>query len=90
MATKKEDTAAAAVEVKDPMERIPYKLPRQPGLDEVVYVSVNDYSCTFKRGEKVMIPRFVAEELDRSEAAKEAFDNKRDQLIEQAESKSGL
>ena len=91
MATKKTTAPAEeAIEeiqeeaVYDPWERVPVKLPRVSGGEEIVYVSVNDYSCTIPRGKTVEVPRFIKEELDRSEAAKEALDAKMDELLSQS------
>lgn len=69
MATAKK--GATTMEVK-PEDRVPVKLPRLDGNgDEQVYVSVNDYSCIIPRGQTVMVPKFVADEIERSEAAKD-------------------
>ena len=90
MATKKTTAPAEEVaeeileeEVYDPYERVPVKLNRESGSDEVVYVSVNDYSCTIPRGKTVMVPRFIKEEIDRSEAAKEALHLTEENLMNQ-------
>ena len=90
MATKKAAAPAEeAIEeiqeeaVYDPYERVPVKLNRESGADEVVYVSVNDYSCTIPRGKTVMVPRFIKEEIDRSEAAKEALHLTEESLMNQ-------
>ena len=89
MATKKttapaeENEEAQEEEIYDPWERVPVKLNRESGADEVVYVSVNDYSCTIPRGKTVMVPRFIKEEIDRSEAAKEALHLTEESLMNQ-------
>jgi len=90
MATKKttapaEETVEEIEEeaVYDPYERVPVKLPRVSGADEIVYVSVNEYSCTIPRGKTVMVPRFIKEEVDRSEAAKEALHATEESLMNQ-------
>ena len=76
MATTKKAVEEAAVEPiteLDPWEKVKYKLPRLGTNDMDVYVSVNDYTCIIPRGKTVEIPRCVVAELERSEAAKEAF-----------------
>ena len=49
------------------------KLPRLPGCDDYVYVSVNNVGYSIKRGEATRVPDFIAAEVERSEAAREAF-----------------
>ena len=68
----------------NPMEKVEVKLQRESGKDEMVYVSVNDYSCIIPRGKTVMVPRFIKDELDRSEAAKEALAETTEKLLEQS------
>ena len=51
------------------VKKVRIKLPVERGRDTDVYVSVNDYSCVIKRGEKVEVPWFVAEALRDSEDA---------------------
>ena len=74
--TEAEATAAAAG-----VEKVKVKLPRTSGTESQVYVSVNDYSCVIPRGVEVEVPVFVKEELDRAEAAREAFLFKSDELL---------
>jgi len=52
----------------DPMEYIPYKLPRDPRKknDRGVYVGVNKLRLFVPYAQTVMIPRCVAEVLDHS------------------------
>lgn len=52
-------------------ERVPLKLPRIDGGNESEYVSVNDYSCIIPRGVQVLVPKFVYDEVMRSETAKD-------------------
>lgn len=87
MATTKNTAPEAAVSAApDPFERVSIKLPRESGKDEYQYVSVNDYTANIKRGETVKVPRFVADELNRSEHAEEIFHGTVDRLLEQARS----
>ena len=39
------------------------RLPKLKADQEVVFVSVNDYTCIIKRGVEVEVPAFVAEVL---------------------------
>lgn len=94
MATAKKTTAPAEAEVEEiqveepvvinPYEKVACKLPRIPGRDDPVYVSVNDYSATIPRGKTVMIPRYVKEEVDRAEAALDAQLRRVEDLLEQS------
>ena len=94
MATKKTTTEDVIEEVQadlpvgpapvNPWEKVEVKLPRESGKDEMVYVSVNEYSCIIPRGKSVMVPRFIKEELDRSAAAVEAMAETTEKLLEQS------
>ena len=65
MATKK------AVNPAEDNGLVTVKLPRESGADEFVYVSVNNIGYSIKRGEAIKVPQCVAQEIRRSEAAKE-------------------
>ena len=91
MATKKTTAPAEeAIEeieeavVYDPWEKVPVKINKESGTDEQLYVSVNDYSCIIPKGKTVMVPRCVKEEIERSQAAKEALDATVEDLLNQA------
>lgn len=78
---KKTVDAVTVNKAPDPFERVTVKLPKDSGKDEYAYVSVNDYSATIKRGATVEVPRYVADELKRSEAAQDAFDATSERLL---------
>lgn len=63
-------------------ERVPVVLPLNPGNpeDQTLFVSVNDYSAQIKRGEEVMVPRYVAEVIKQSQEADMAAFRKRMQM----------
>ena len=66
--TKKGKAAEIPENTVDPMEYIPYKLPRDPRKknDRGVYVGVNKLRLFVPYAQTVMIPRCVAEVLDHS------------------------
>ena len=68
----------------DPWEKVELKIGRDGAQEEMIYISVNDYSCTVPRGKTVMVPRFIKEEWERSQAAKEALAEREEQLLENA------
>ena len=70
---KVEKTAKAITKAKNPMEKIPYTLRRDPRRqDKGLYVSVNQLRVFVPYGQQVMIPRCIAEIIDRSLAQDEA------------------
>ena len=80
MATAKTTTAKPAEPKKDEnafwMERVPVMLPYNTGNpeDQTEFVSVGNYTAQLLRGQTVMVPRYVARELERAEHDKmEAF-----------------
>lgn len=61
--------AAAAAQVPDPEEKVPVRLFKDNGrYKDDVMVAVNGRAFQIKRGETVMVPRYVAEVLERSMA----------------------
>lgn len=62
MATKK-DIEETKIDMN---ERIEYELPLDMAHTDDVFVSVNDYTAHIKRGEPVMLPRYVVEVLEQS------------------------
>ena len=68
----------------DPWEKVELKIGRDGAQEEMIYISVNDYSCTVPRGKTVMVPRFIKEEWERSQAAKEALAEREEQLLDQS------
>ena len=80
MAAKK--PAAAAKE--DETGFVTVKLPREAGADDIVYVSVNSVGYAIKRGEAIKVPKAVANEIRRSERAKEKLWETKDSYLEAA------
>lgn len=77
MATTK-STATANAE-----ERVEVFIPRgQANEDPNFYVSVNDYRATLPRSKKSMVPKFVADEINRSFEAQEALDRRVEEMLE--------
>lgn len=68
----------------NPWEKVELKIPRGSSQEEMIYISVNDYSCTIPKGKSVMVPRFIKEEWERSEAAKDALNARTEELLELA------
>ena len=58
--------AEAKTSVTD-TETVVIKLPRYPGAEDPVFVRVNDYTCTIKRGVNVEVPDYVAAVLENQE-----------------------
>lgn len=81
MATTKKP-AAAAKENEEGFVTV--KLPREAGADEIVYVSVNSIGYAIKRGEPIKVPKAVANEIRRSERAKEKLWATKDSYLEAA------
>lgn len=87
MATKKENTAQAAVApeqaVTTPEENnstpesgpkmVKIRIPRTKPGQEDVFVSVNNYNCIVKRGVEVEVPDYVAEVLRHQEEMMETI-----------------
>lgn len=68
--------AQAAPPDPDPEEKVPVHLFKDNGkYKDDVFVAVNGRSFQIKRGETVMVPRFVAEILDQSMAQDQATAN---------------
>lgn len=62
-------------------ERVPYRLFRDSGkYSEPVFAGVNGKTFLIPRGKTVMIPRYVAQALDDSEALKNEAASKSDQM----------
>lgn len=55
------------------------------GDEPNVFVSVNGVNYLLPRGKKSLVPREVAEELSRSQAAQEALDKRIEKLLEEQE-----
>lgn len=69
MATK--STNAPVIKDED---RVEVFIPRgSSGDDPDLYVSVNEYTALLPRGQKSRVPKFVAEEILRAQAAEERF-----------------
>lgn len=74
MASEKKKIETAEAAVLDPNERVEVFIPRgEKNGDPNLYVSVNDYTALLPRGQKSMVPRFVADEIRRADEAKNDF-----------------
>lgn len=68
--------AAAATPAEDPEEKVPFFLFKDNDkYKDDVFVAVNGRSFQIKRGETVMVPRYVAEILEQSMAQDQATAN---------------
>lgn len=64
-------------------ERVEVFIPRgQANDDPNFYVSVNGYSALLPKGQRSMVPKFAAEEIERSVRAQEALDRKMEAMLE--------
>ena len=67
-----EETETVAVE--DPNEKVTIRVARiHPKEDPNLFVGINGKNYIIPRGKAVKVPRFVKEEIDRSEKAKDRF-----------------
>ena len=85
MATEKK-TEAAAEKLPDPTEAAAEKLPDPYELEEIfipragakedpnLFVSVNGKNFLIPKGKKSKVPRYIADEIRRSERARDAFE----------------
>lgn len=65
---------AETVAVEDPNEKVTIRVPRiHPKEDPNLFVGINGKNYIIPRGKAVKVPRFVKEEIDRSEKAKDRF-----------------
>lgn len=77
MATKNTATAA------ENEDRVEVFIPRgQANDDPNFFVSVNCTNYLLPRGKKSLVPKFVAEEIERSFAAQEALDKRMEEMLE--------
>lgn len=87
MAEKK--TTAPAAETpetkEDPWERIPFYIDRVDGQEDQEYLSVNGKNFVVPRGVRVMIPRCIVAECERSKKMKQKQYERRDKLIAESE-----
>lgn len=62
------------VAVEDPNEKVTIRVPRiHPKEDPNLFVGINGKNYIIPRGKAVKVPRFVKEEIERSEKAKDRF-----------------
>lgn len=60
--------------VEDPNEKVTIRVPRiHPKEDPNLFVGINGKNYIIPRGKAVKVPRFVKEEIERSEKAKDRF-----------------
>lgn len=78
MATSSKAKETAVVDEHE--GKVPVRLPRISGEDTYVYVCVNNTGYSIKRGETTYVEPYIAEEIERSEAAREAFFKKSDAM----------
>lgn len=82
MATEKKKTEAAAEKTEAAAEKLPdpYELeeifiPRAGAKEDPnLFVSVNGKNFLIPKGKKSKVPRYIADEIRRSERAREAFE----------------
>ena len=78
------ETAAAAESIRV-QERVSISIPRAQGNEEPnLFVSVNGYNCLLPKGKASLVPRAVAEEIERSVRAQRKLDDTMDALKEAA------
>lgn len=74
MATKKiEEAEKQEVATPDEDGRVAVFVPRGNPDDPGLWVSVNDYAAVLPRGKTSMVPKFVADEIERARKAEDAF-----------------
>ena len=67
-------TDVEEVETEDPNEKVTIRVPRiHPKEDPNLFVGINGKNYIIPRGKAVKVPRFVKEEIERSEKAKDRF-----------------
>lgn len=72
--TEAETTEIAEVTDYDPNEKVTVRVPRiHPKEDPNLFVGVNGKNYIIPRGKAVQVPRFVKDEIERSERAKDRF-----------------
>ena len=83
--TKDQTEKPKKAAMPDPWERVAVTLPR-PGdrEDPNLVVGINGVNFILPRGKKSMVPRCVAMEIERSEAAKDRYNEKSDKLLAKA------
>lgn len=66
----------------DPWERVEVTLPRAGDREDPnMIVGINGVNYILPRGKKSMVPRCVAMEIERSEKAKDRFNEKSEELL---------
>ena len=61
--------------IKDPIkEMVDVYVPKIPGEDASLFVSLNGYTCLVPRGKNTKVPKPIADIIHRSEKAKEEAD----------------
>lgn len=92
MATKKKtedellEVEAVATEEYDPYEKVEIRVPRGGANDEAnLFISINCVNYLIPKGKTSMVPRCVADEYERMQAAEEQFYAKMDELVKQGE-----
>jgi len=89
--TKNKTQSAAKVEQEikgmglDPTDRVEIRIPKGREHDEPdLFVSVNGINYLLPKGKVSVVPRFIADEIQRSWEAQEMLDENKDELLEAA------
>ncbi len=69
---------------KNTDERVEVFIPRNSGNEPNLFVGVNGVSYLLPRGKKSMVPKFVADEIARAQAAEEAMFEAQAELLAQS------
>lgn len=82
------ETAAAAKSIREE-ERVEIYIERAQGNDEPnLFVSVNGYNCLLPKGKTSLVPKSVADEINRARRAQQRLDATIDALKEAAKQKA--
>ena len=81
MATAK----AAPTALNTAEERVEVFIPRGAANDDPnFFVSVNGVNCLLPKGKKSLVPKHIADEINRSFAAQEALDERMQRMLEES------
>ena len=68
----------------DPSDKVSIHIPRGSAHDEPnLFVSVNGINYLLPKGQTSEVPRFIADEIRRSQQAQEALDKHKDEMLGQ-------
>ena len=81
MATPKKPVEEVVETEYDPYEMVDIRIPRGSEKDDPMeFVSVNGRNFLIPKGKKCQVPRYIADEWNRSQRAKEAYYEKMEEL----------